>query len=148
MPSPAVNVGTGTTADWTVGGDVFDDIAASTTHFDITDVSWSGITRPEIETTHMNLAAPAGGLLFGTRTYMPGDIVNCGEITLEGHLNPDLLIPIEAATGVLVIVFAGAGSWTTVGAMLTNFDFTVPLEDKMGFTATFQVTGDVLIAAG
>ena len=141
MASPTVNVGTGTTM---VFGTVFSG-TPSTSVYEVTGLSWGGASRPEIETTHMGTtASPA---TFGGRTWMPGDVVNAGQLTVEGHFNPDLTPPIEAAAGELTIAWAGAGSWVAT-AICTSFELTVPMEEAMGFTATFQISAGVEITAG
>jgi hypothetical protein len=142
MASPLVNVGTGT---YLTFASVFSQ-TPSTSVYDITSASWSGLTRPEIDTTHMMTTASPS--TFGGRTYIPGDFVDPGELTLEGHFNPDITPPIETAAGTATLVFAGTGSWVCTAAVCTSFELTSPIEDKMGFTCTIKMSGNVTVADG
>ena len=147
MASPAVNVGTGTTLTF---GSVFSG-TPSTSVYEITNVSWDGISCGDVPTSHMGItASPA---TFGGMDYIPGDLVDPGTLTVEGHFQPSLTPPIEVAAGVLTLAFAGAGSWaattTSAGtAICTGFSVGVPFEDKMSFSATFKLSGGIDITAG
>lgn len=141
MAGPTVDIGTGTT----VGFDSSFNATAGVTVYDVLSISWSGITRPEIQTTHINSTASPG--TFGTHTWIPGDITDPGEITIEGHFNPDITPPIEVAAGNMTITFAGGGVWVAP-VICTSFEATIPMEDKMGFTATFKVSAGTNITAG
>lgn len=135
MASPAVNVGTGTTITF-----------ASSFFAQITDASWSGISRASIETSHMGLSAPGAGK-FGNKTFMPGDLSDPGELRVTMHFNPDTRPPIDQAAETVTVSFAGAGSWAATGYM-TGFELQDPLEDKMVATATIKFSGNVTITAG
>ena len=60
--------------------------------------SWDGITRAALETTHIGVAA-AGAGKFGERTYVPGEIMDPGEMTLEVQLAPSAGLPVGEARG-------------------------------------------------
>jgi len=148
MAGPLVEVGTGT---WMSFGSVFAE-AQSTNVYQITSLNWSGISRPEVQTTHMGTTVSPK--TFGGHTYIPGDLVDPGELSVEGHFNPDLVPPIEQAQGALVVTFPAAtatataqtASWSA-NASCTSFNCNDPLEDKMTFDATFKITGAVTQAA-
>jgi hypothetical protein len=126
----------------------------STSVYEITAANWSGMTRPEVGTTHMGTTvSPA---TFGGRTYIPGDFVDPGELSVEGHFNPSLTPPIEQAQGTLVLVFpagiatatAQTAKWTCTAASCTSFSMNDPMEDKMTFDATFKMSGGIEVTDG
>jgi hypothetical protein len=112
------------------------------TDYKLTSVSWPGVARESRETTHMGTTLTGQ---FGGRTYMPVDIADAGEVSCEGHFNPDLTPAIETAQGTLTIAFAGSGSWACTSAICTSFEATAPLEDISTFVATFKMSGGVTI---
>lgn len=134
MASAAVDVGTGLT------------ISMSSFFAQIVDMSISGISRASIPTSHMGTAAP-GDNNFGNMTFIPGDLSDPGELSVEIHFNPDTEPPIDQPAEAIVVTFNGGATWTTSG-FLTNFDVGVPLEDKMTGTATVKFSGNVTHADG
>lgn len=130
MASSAVDLGTGAV------------LVFSGFTYEITAMSISGLSREAIDTT--NLATTANGV--GSKTYIGGDLSDPGELSVEGHFNPDDSPPIEGASGVGTITFAETATWAA-SMFLTAFDFDIPLEEKMTFTATFKLTGQITIVA-
>jgi hypothetical protein len=131
MPSPAVDLGTGTTLTY------------SGFTYEITNISVSGITREVIETVHLS-TAPAGAGEIGSKTYIAGDLSDPGEVSVEGHFNPDDTPPIEAVASNLTITFPSGATWVA-SAQLTSFDVTVPTEEKMTFSSTFKLVGSITV---
>ena len=131
MAGETVGLGTGAT------------IAFATTAFvsEVLSIGGSGMSRASVETSHLATAADM--------TFIPGDLVDRGEIELELHLDPDQDIPINQPTEVITLTFAlvpgdaTAANWVFNGFM-TAFDFTVPLEGKMVATATIKITGPIV----
>jgi len=138
MASLACNVSTGLTITFSSGF-----------FAQITDVQWSGITRPAIKTSHMGTAAPAAGK-FGNDTFIPGDLSDPGELQVEGHFNPDTLPPIDGAAETCTVSIPGSATPATWAgsAFMTNFEVGMPLEDKMTFTATLKFSGNITRTAG
>ena len=107
---------------------------------EILSINGSGMSRESIDTSNL--------LTSGNRTFIPGDLVDRGEFEIELHLDPDKDIPIDQPAEVITVTFskvpadATAANWVFTGFM-TNFDFAIPLEDKMTATATMKVTGDI-----
>lgn len=138
MAGGAVDIGTGAT------------IAFATGFFaQITDINWSGISRPAIDTSHMGISASGAGK-FGEKTFMPGDLVDPGELTVEMHFNPITDPPIGDATETMTLTFptfSGDSTGTTYACdgFFTDWEFSVPLEDKMVATATLKLSGNVTI---
>lgn len=139
MSSPAVNVSTGLT------------IAAGTSSWSaqIIDVQWSGVAREAIETSHMATAA-AGAGTFGNRTFIPGDLSDPGELTVQFHFNPDTEPPIDQLAETWTVTIPGSttpATWACSG-FATNVDVSMPLEDKMVGTMTIKLSGSVTQTAG
>lgn len=72
----------------------------------ITAVTFSGITREKIETTHLGTAIPSAGT-FGGKTYILSDLADPGELQVEGYFNT----AVSATTGAEMINTA-AETWT------------------------------------
>jgi len=87
MAGSTVNIGTGAT------------IVFGTSGFtsEVMSIDWSGITRAAVETTHLG-TSPAGAGKIASKTHIPGDLADAGEISLELHFDPDQNPPVEAVT--------------------------------------------------
>lgn len=142
MATPAVNIGTGAT------------ITFGTSSFtaQITNISLSGVSREVLDTS--NLSTPiAGSGKFGSKTFLAGDLVDPGSVTIEGHLNPDTVVPIEGASETITITFPvstgapTAAKWVFPGQVI-SFDATVPLEELMSFTMEIKAVGPIVVTAG
>ena len=135
MASPTVNIGSGTS------------IAGNDYTGELLNVSWSGISRPAIKTTHMSTTAAAQN--FGEDTYIPGDFADPGELTLELNFNPDSTPPVQQAdvAATITVTWNGGATWACDGFM-TGFELNCPMEEKMTCSATYKLTGDVTIVAG
>lgn len=107
----------------------------------VTSIAWGGITRPAIDTTHLGTAAPAGDN-FGNRTFLPGKMVDPGEITMEIHVNPDAGPPIHAAAETITVTFNSGATWACTG-FVTSFEITNALDDKLVGTMTVKMTGNI-----
>lgn len=137
-------LGTGTTVAF---GSEFTATPADTV-YEITNVDWGGITRSEVEATHMGTVSPEAGKEFGGAVWIPGSKVDLGEVTIEGHWNPDMTPPIADAVTTLTVDWGGLGAnntWAASG-ICNNFDFNDAFEDKMGFSCTVRMTGGLTIA--
>lgn len=131
----AVNTGTGTTLTFVTSG----------WSNELLSASWSGITRPSIDTA-CSATVKGGTDEFGSRPALPGDLVDPGELTAEVHLNPDDTPPIGTAAEVIRVTFPLYGTdqtatkWECTG-FCTSFEWGSPLEDKMTATLTIKFTG-------
>jgi hypothetical protein len=127
MAVGADDVGTGTT------------IAFGTSAFvaHLLSVNGSDITRPVIDSTHMETT--------GERTKIFGDLFDAGSVECEIAFDPDLQPPIGAAVETITITFPVPTGMATGATLIgtgacTAWSWTDPLEDKM--TATLTVTWD------
>ena len=109
-----------------------------------TSIEVSGLARESLDVSNL---ANTGG-----RTFISGDLYDPGEITLEGHLDPDLgdsiITKIGAAKENMTITFpipAGGSTGATFQAsgFLMEFEFGVPIEEEMTFTMTIKLSDDV-----
>lgn len=127
MPIGDTDIGTGTTL--TFAGFVME----------LMTVSWSGIERVSVSTSHMGSAGPG--------SYLPGEVWDPGEITAEVNFDStvDIGAPMAATATTLTITFPAnttTATWTA-NAFMTGFEFNDPFEDKMTGTATFKATGEI-----
>ncbi len=111
---------------------------------DITSIETSGASRESIDVTTL---ATAGG-----RTFIPGDLYDPGEISLEGHLDPNLgdalITKIGAIKETVTITFpipagGAAGATFACSGFLTEFDSSVGIEEEMTFSATIKLSDEI-----
>jgi len=120
-------VGTGTT------------ISFSTGFFaEILSVSGPNATRVSIPTSHMGTSA--------AHTFVPGDLTDWGEMTVELAFDPSVTPPIASAAESIVINFpdSDTSTWTFTGFM-TGFSPSTPLEERATASCTIKVTGAVVV---
>jgi hypothetical protein len=108
---------------------------------ELIDLQLSGMSREALETTHMTTDAGT----IGGRTFMPPDYADPGEMTCTFHFDPDLTPPINSAAAGIVITFP-EGDTFTVSGFMTSFEVNCPLEDIMTATATWKLSGNIVIA--
>jgi len=119
--------------------------APGVTLAEILDISWSGISRPVIETTNMATVATLGSS-NGGRTFIPGSPPDAGEITAECNLDANTSSWIDALDntgGAVVLTFPDTTTWTSSG-FVTALSVGVPLEDKMTISVTIKLTGQIV----
>ncbi len=136
-----VDIGTGTSILFGTSG-----FAA-----ELTSVSMDGISREIVETSHLGTPIAGAGKL-GSKTFIAGDLSDPGTLSIEGHFDADIIPPLEAAAELITITFPlGAGesvasTWVFQGQMI-NYNPTIPLEDKMTFTADVKAVGEITVTA-
>ena len=149
MASSAVDKGTGATlaianTTWDAG------VGAAT--LQILSMSWTGMERGSIETTHLTTTAATAGTNAGGKTYIPEDYADPGSLEVEGHLNPDAVPPLNHAQDTLTLTFQdptdAAGATWAASAFCTSFS-TQPISNSevMKFNATFKMSGLITITA-
>ena len=124
------DIGTGATLSFTGDWDA-----------EILSLSWDGISREAIDTSHMGTTV--------ARTFIPADLYDPGELTVEFNLDPDYDIEtVMTATAETVAVVlqdgAGTANWSASG-FITSYSWAAPLEDKMTGSATIKLTGSITI---
>ncbi len=93
-------------------------------------------SRPAIESTHMGSTT--------SRSYIPADLVEPGEISCEVEFDVQALPPISGAAATLVIVWGSGATlktWTwTNGAFMTSYKGGAKTGERMTGSATFKLT--------
>ena len=119
---------------------------------EVDDVQWTGISRTAIDSSHMGTAV-AGAGKFGNMTFIPGRLVNPGELKVTIHYNPDTLPPIASASETVTVTYYPSGGNTTganwsASGFMTGFELGAPKDEKMTATVTVKLTGNVTRTAG
>lgn len=104
---------------------------------DIQTISWSGISREAIETTHLGTTT--------ARTFMPGDLYDPGEVTMELSYDDGVDTPILLAdtAETITLTFPTSGATFACSGFCTSFEVNVPLEERMTATLTWKMTGAI-----
>ncbi len=112
----------------------------------VTSVSWDGIERKEIDTTHMLSTS-------GYMTFIPSDLKNAGELSVDLLFVPATAPPITGAAESITVTWplptggSVPASWVCSG-FLKSFKATSPNGDKMTATATIKFSGVPTFNAG
>lgn len=93
----------------------------------------SGIERAELESTTM--ASTAGG-----KTFLPGDLYDPGEMTVEMQFDTDAAPPITGAAETVTITWPDLETWACSG-FLKSISVNVTPEEIMTATAVIKFTG-------
>lgn len=107
--------------------------------FEMIDLSWSGMERNFIDSSHLGTTV--------ARTFLLGDLYDPGALTIQGHLdtdstgNPILTNALETIT----LTFPNAKTYLASGG-LQSHEVSVPLEDKMTVTAVLKFSGAITFA--
>jgi hypothetical protein len=105
----------------------------------ITAISGIGGTREAIDTSSL---ASTGG-----RDFIPGDLVDYGELSIEGAWS-GILAPIASAAETVTITIGTTGgnkTWSGV-AFCTSWETSVPMDDVIGYSLTLKCSGDWALA--
>lgn len=79
----------------------------------ITDFAWSGVSRPSIDASH--LGSTAG-------TFLPGGVLDPGELTLEIHSEGGASLPPTAGAAETITLEFADGSSLAASGFVTNWD--------------------------
>ena len=110
----------------------------------VDSIEWSGATREAINTSHMGTSS--------SHTFVPADLVDQGEITLNVHYDPDVTPPQNGDAETLTITWplqtgdATSAKWSA-SVFLVDFGFSAAKEDKATASVKVKVTGNVTITA-
>jgi len=113
------------------------EIAFATSAFsaEIIDVTPPNRSRKSVDVTHQSAAA---------MLYIPGKLVEGGELKLKIGFNPATAAPIDGAVEVVSITFPdSAGTIWTFDGFMTGYNPTGTLEDKMTADVTVKVAGAI-----
>lgn len=118
-----MDIGTGTTITFATGF-----------FAEILDITGPGLSRESIQTSHMGTTT--------AHTFLPGDLYDGGELTVELGLDVGQTPPISSVAESITITGPG-GDTIAFDGFMTGFEPRIPLEDRMTATATIKVTGTV-----
>lgn len=104
---------------------------------EIIDTTPPEISREAIDTSHTTTAD-------GAMTFIPSDLIDYGEMTVEINFDPSLTPPIEDDPESVTISFPSGAAWSFSG-FLTNYSGAAPIDDRMTATVTVKVTGKITI---
>jgi len=91
------------------------------------NVSHSGVERTAIQTSHHE---------SDEHTFIPGELVNYGQLDVEIEWVTGVAPPIDAAPEIITLTSATGATLTGTG-FLTGYDSEIPLEDRV--TGSFVV---------
>ena len=108
---------------------------------EIKSIQIGGVSRDALETTYMATTQ-------GYRTFIPSDLVDPGELSVEVQFEADknFLTPIKGAVETVTITFpiesghSNAGSYACSG-FLTEFEVTSQFDEIMTANLTIKYTG-------
>lgn len=116
----------------------------------ITDVSWDGISRGSIETTHSE-TSPTNGAVW--RTFQPSELIDAGSLQVEIQFEKNTTPPWDAAAETCTVTFpqasveTGSAATWAASAFMTDFSYNAnPLsDDLMSATCTLKFSGAITI---
>ncbi len=131
---PLTDIGTGTS------------ITFVTSAFDaeFLSVDWSGISRGSVDSSHL--------LTVDWRTFIPTDLVDPGTLQLEMAFDPSDEPPLHDDIEDIIVTFPIPTGLTTPAdwhgdGFMTDFEFGVPLEEKMTATSSLKMSGEIFFTA-
>ena len=139
----------GSTVDTATGITVV--FATSAFTAEVKDVSWGGISRESKDISHQGNAAPGAGK-FGNMTFMPGDLSDPGELSLEIHFDADQEPPIDQAAEPITVTWpkvsgdTTAATWAGEG-FITSFEQSATLDEVMTASITVKFSGNITMVA-
>lgn len=106
----------------------------------ITAISHDGIERVSIPTSHLGTTT--------AHTFIPGDLFDPGELTLDLQHDGDNYPPIDQAAETITVIFPlGSGESTAArwafSGFATGYNYSIPLEDLMTGQLTVKASGDI-----
>ena len=110
----------------------------------ISNINWDGIERVSIPTSHLGTTT--------AHTFIPGDLYDPGEISLDIQFDPDNFPPINSAAETITVNFplssggSTAADWEATG-FCTGASNVVPLEALMTGTITLKISGAITATA-
>jgi len=113
---------------------------------EITDVKISGIARESVDVT--NFASTNGW-----KEFIPSEMKDGGELEVEIIHDTNDAAPVDQASETVTITFPlkgaeSSGATYASSGFMTNYDITVPGEDKITATATIKFSGAPTVTAG
>lgn len=111
---------------------------------EVLDINGPGLSRIAINTSHMLSANSGSSADAPYHTYIPGALVEGGELSVQIAYDPSVSIPIASGTSAFAVYWSG-GSAAFSGA-LTAFNIRTPLEGRATADTTIKVMGKITFA--
>ena len=107
---------------------------------DLTSITASGCSREAIETTTLATT--------GAKTYIPGFLVENGELSVEGYWEGTEPPSAAEPTSITVTVPTSTSTTKTLtgSGFVTQWSWGAPLEELVSFSATVKWSGAVTIS--
>lgn len=104
---------------------------------EIVSAERSGVSRVSVPTTHFGVT--------GGQTFTPADTYDPGELVVEAHRDPSVVVPILGATESVTITFpTGAPAETEVfSGFLVDHSYVMRSEEKVVETLRIKGSGSV-----
>lgn len=105
----------------------------------ITSISGVGGTREAIDTSDLSTT--------GGREFIPSDLIDFGELSIEGAW-AGTTTPIAGAAEVVTVTIgttAGAKAWAGSG-FVTSWETSIPMDDVVSYSLTIKCSGDWAIS--
>lgn len=106
----------------------------------ISNINWDGMERASIATSHLGTTT--------AHTFIPGDLYDPGELSLDIQFDPDEFPPINSAAETITVTYplssggTTAANWAATG-FVTGASHVVPLEALMTGTITVKLSGAI-----
>lgn len=115
---------------------------------EVTNLSWTGITRTAVETSHSATTT--------AMTFRPSDLYNPGQLEIQGHFDHDKVVttPLTSTAETVTVTFpldtseTTSATWVASG-FLTDFSWEGGTVDDpaASYSATLKLTGGITVTA-
>ena len=99
---------------------------------ELLDLSFSGISRGAIDTSHQGTTS--------AQTHEPTGLYDPGSMTMSVHFDPTQPLPVGLVPETWTITFPDTQGWDFSGFCI-DYNWTAPHEDKMTAELTIKVSG-------
>jgi len=115
-------------------------LATSTMPAAITSITFGGFSRESLDTSTLSTT--------GARSFIPADLVDNGDFSVEGYWDGAAALPISAVAETCTIAIGTtAGTKSFAGsAFCTSAEYGAPMDDLVSFSATFKWSGAVTLS--
>jgi hypothetical protein len=104
----------------------------------VRSVQWSGLAREDVKMSSND--SPDG-----YHEFLPNDLVDAGELTIEMLFDGSVAPPIQGAVDTMTVNYAHGGSWSCP-AYLKSVSAAVPYESEMLVTCVVKCAGKITFA--
>lgn len=103
---------------------------------EIVDISWNGVTRSVLDTTHLGTTT--------AKTFQVGDLYDAGEMTLTVNYDPDVPPPYASAAETITLAFPLKTGWSVASKLaasgfISSWDPVTSLTTDQLYQSTFTI---------